>query len=488
MSAAQRPIDALARAASYPSLLGRLVLSQALCMGLTYVVAMSLMGYALLASGNGELDRRMGYFAQRLADAASINATLNSSADDDAGLASRMRVTERTFIDGFATVDGAPGYAPVYQVWSADQRLLYRSAHAPEEPMARAPGEFGAREFAGQRWQTVAMRSADGRVSVHMAERWGDRWQTHWRAIQDVGQIQILAFLFCVSAMWVTARRGFAPLRALATQLSAKPAGELTELHAARLYAETAPIVDELNGLLAREARRLDLERGFLADAAHELRTPLASINTLAHLVVVADDAAARHQAASALQQGMDRVSHLLAQLLAIARTDASPAVVRFEALELSALTQERLAHFAGVARARGIELTFEAEEPVPCHADKSGFISLLDNLVDNAVRYTPAGGCVLVSLTLCGDGAIELRVRDDGPGIPSAERERVFDRFYRLPGTTELGSGLGLSIVKKVALSHSATIDFVEGLFGRGLGVVVRMPLRPRVAAASWR
>jgi len=489
MSAGRHGPEARARSASHPSLLRNLILSQALFMGLAYLVAMGWMGYTLLASGNGDLDRRMAYFAQRLADAASAHGEDGDDRDDrddPAGLARRMRVAERTFIDGFATIDGAPGYVPVYQVWSADQRLLYRSELAALQPMAGSPGEFGSRKFAQQRWQTVAMGSADGRVSVHIAERWDERWQTHWRSIQDVGLIQLLAFVFCAFAMWVTARRGFAPLQALAAQLAAKPAGELTELRAQRLYAETALIVEELNGLLARESRRLDVERGFLADAAHELRTPLASINTLAHLVMVADSRADRQHAAFALQQGMDRVSHLLAQLLVIARTEASPAVARFEALELGAITRDRLAHFAGVARSRGIDLSFEAKGLVPCYADKSGFISLLDNLVDNAVRYTPAGGHVSVSLMPGGDGSIELRVCDDGPGIPPAERERVFDRFYRLPGTTEVGSGLGLSIVRKVALSHSATIDFVEGLFGRGLGVVVRMPLLPSINPAT--
>jgi signal transduction histidine kinase len=456
---------------TYPSLLRRLILSQALFMGLAYLVAMGWMAYAMLASGNGDLDRRMAYFAQRLADAASADP------DDPPALSRRMRMAEKTFIDGFAAVDGTPSYTPVYQVWSRDGRLLYRSASAPDLEMAGAPGVFGTREFAQQRWQTVAVASSDGRLAVHIAERWSDRWETNWRAIQDVGSIQLLAFLFCALAMWLTARRGFAPLRALAAQLSAQQPGEQAPLHADRLYSETAPIVEELNALLTRESRRLDTERSFLADAAHELRTPLASINTLAHLVVVADDDSARRTAAEALQQGMDRVSHLLAQLLAIARTDAAAQVARIEDLEVTTLTRERLAHFATVARARGIDLTFEAPGPLRCRADKGGFVSLLDNLVDNAIRYTSPGGHVLVTLTRTADDAIELRVCDDGPGIPPAEQERVFDRFYRLPGTVALGSGLGLSIVKKVAASHSATVSFVEGLFGRGLGVRVLLP-----------
>ncbi len=466
----------------HPSLLRHLIVSQAFFMGMTYLIAMGWMAHTMLGFGNGDLDRRMSYFAQRLAEAASADH------GDLAGLRSRMAIAEDTFIDGYAAVDGSPGYRPVYQVWGSSGQLLYRTDPAPSSAMASAPGAFSTQTFAQHRWQTVAALSKDGRMAVHIAERWDARLLTHWLVIRDVGAIQLMAFLFCALALWLSARRGFAPLKQLAAQLCAKPAGELAQIKVERLYSETAPIVEELNGLLRREEKRLDTERSFLADAAHELRTPLASINTLAHLVVVAEDAPARRMAAGALQQGMDRVSHLLAQLLTIARADVAPQLACTEPLDLAALARERLAHFAAIARARGIDLAFDATEPLRATLDKGGFISTLDNLVDNAVRYTPSGGHVLVSLNAQLDGGIDLRVRDDGPGIPPAERERVFDRFYRLPGTVELGSGLGLSIVRKVAQSHSATVGFVEGLFGRGLGVQIVWPVIERTEAGQRR
>jgi signal transduction histidine kinase len=462
------------KAMKQASMLRRLILTQAGAMALAYLLATVWMVYTMLNFGIGDLDRRMDLFAHSLAEAASANH------DNPELLRRRLATAEKIFVDGFAVLNDAEGYVPIYRVWHAQGQLLYQTADAPELGAASAPGVFRKVELGGHTWQTVVAHSADQQVQVQVAERWDQRLVTNWPMLSRVAQMQLLALALCAFAMWWSARRGFVPLRQLALQLSARQAGELSPLHVQRAYTETTPIVDEVNALLGREARRLELERGFLADAAHELRTPLAAINAQAHLLLTAADVPTRADAAQELQQGMDRVSHLLAQLLTIARAEAAPPAAQTEALayeqDLAALTRERLAPLAAIARARNIEVSLDAPEALMCAVDRGGYLSILDNLVDNAIRYTPSGGHVAVHLVLREDAA-ELRVCDDGPGIPAAERERVFDRFYRVPGTVQLGSGLGLAIVKRFVLSHNATVNFVDGLFGRGVGVMVLLP-----------
>jgi signal transduction histidine kinase len=231
-----------------------------------------------------------------------------------------------------------------------------------------------------------------------------------------------------------------------------------------------------MNALLQREGERLEQERGLLADAAHELRTPLAAIGAQAHLLLHAASAEGRRVAAHQLEEGLERVSHLLSQLLTIARIEAGGSRGTRESLDVAELVRVRVASLASRARLRSIDVELAAPETLVFSVDRAGFNSVVDNLIDNAIRYAPAGGSVDVSLSMEG-GGLRFAVRDNGPGIPDSYIEKVFERFYRIPGTPESGSGLGLSIVQKVAFAHHATIQLVRGLDQRGLGVIVSFP-----------
>jgi signal transduction histidine kinase len=294
--------------------------------------------------------------------------------------------------------------------------------------------------------------------------------------LEIIGAAQILILAASLLVTWWATRRGVQPLQTLADSIARREAGDPTRITAPLIYSEAWPIVRELNALLDRESRRLDAERGFLADAAHELRTPLAAIATQAHLVLGATEPAERRRLAQGLQDGLERVSHLLAQLLTIARVDAPGTVLSPECIDVAAILRERLAELSAPARARSISLVLDCPDVLTARVNRSGFVSIVDNLVDNAIRYTPSGGHVAVSLAGT-EGDLELVVRDDGPGIAPDERERVFERFYRIPGSTAPGSGLGLAIVRRIAQAHDATVRFVDGLSGTGVGVVVRLP-----------
>jgi signal transduction histidine kinase len=209
------------------------------------------------------------------------------------------------------------------------------------------------------------------------------------------------------------------------------------------------------------------------------LRTPLAAIGIQAHLVMSSVDPTERAAAANTLQSGVERLSHLLNQLLTIARIDAPGAKMPVEVVNTADIVRDRMSALMPLARGRAITLGLDASREALFAVNPAGFVSIVDNLIDNAIRYAASGGSVQVVISLS-DVGLTLTVRDDGPGIAPSERERVFERFYRLPGTLESGTGLGLAIVQKLVQAHNASIAFVEGLNGRGIGVKISMPMTP--------
>ncbi|MBG6219660.1 MULTISPECIES: ATP-binding protein [unclassified Janthinobacterium] len=465
----------------HPSLLRRLVLWQAGAMVVAWLVLSIWIIAGMMTFGKGDLDQRMKTFASILAETASASG--GAKAGDDAELRRRLAAAERIFIEGLMNgMNAMDGPAPLYQVWSSDMKLLHASAGAAAIAMPTRGAQFSEIEFAGHRYRAVQVTSSDASTLVTMTERAGRRFSAPLiKVVKVIGLSQLLILLWCLLVTSLAGWRGFKPIKALAQQLADRSVGDLSPLHAERLYSETAPVVQEVNALLAREALRLESERGFLSDAAHELRTPLAAINAQAHLLANTADPATRAVAVDELEQGMDRVSHLLEQLLTVARLEATTIPSPRETLDLAELCRQRLAPLSRLARLRAIELTLDSPGHLIASVQRAGFISILENLVDNAIRYTPSGGDVKVCLISHGR-ELELQVRDDGPGIAPEDRERVFERFVRLPGQVERGSGLGLSIVRRIVKAEGSTLQFIEGLSGRGIGfaVCIRQPTEP--------
>jgi signal transduction histidine kinase len=259
----------------------------------------------------------------------------------------------------------------------------------------------------------------------------------------------------------------------MASTVAAKKPGDLEPIDDELGYQETAPLVRAFNDLLAREARRFDAERGFLADAAHELRTPIAALTASAHQVIAANDDAARRVAASRLDRGAARISHLLSQLLMTARIDASTAFASLETIDAAEMLRQRLAALVPAARRKGITVSLDAPESAAVQANVLAFDSIVENLVDNAIRYTPQGGSVRVTLRLVGRH-VELNIKDSGPGIAPELYDAVFERFFRIPGSDATGSGLGLAIVRRLAEALGSRIVLGPGLEGRGLSVAL--------------
>ena len=297
--------------------------------------------------------------------------------------------------------------------------------------------------------------------------------------------VPLLAIVPLVALLvWFGIARGLRPLREVAAAVAARSPRTLDPVAEAGLPAEIRPLVRALNGLLGRLDRAQGAQRAFIADAAHELRTPLTAVDLQAQLAERAATEAERSAALAALKRGLARATHLVEQLLALAREEPGVTDRPMAPVNLGELARSVVAEHAAMAAERELHLEFAAADDRPgstvVSGDAAGLRVLLGNLIDNALRYTPSGG--RTSVEVARDGAeVVLTVRDSGPGIDPDERSRVFDRFYRVTTQATLGvpgSGLGLAIVKRIADRHDATITLGTGLAsaaGDGLGVTLR-------------
>lgn len=273
-------------------------------------------------------------------------------------------------------------------------------------------------------------------------------------------------------------RRGLAPLLRLRDELRNRDPESLTALDRNRVQGELRPVIDALNHALERVRVYILLQRRFVADASHQLRTPLAVLKTQVAMARRDDDPQLRHEALSAIERGVDNMGRVVNQLLTLARAEPGGAALRKERLDFGAIARDVLVGLGAIAFDKDIDLSFEAPDAaLPINGHVTLLRELVTNLVDNALRHIPEGGSVAVRLA-SSNAAILLVVEDNGPGIPEADRERVFERFHRLAPSTVEGTGLGLAIVKEIVAAHDGTIALMETQPPPGLRVEVRLPM----------
>ncbi|MDG4597395.1 MAG: ATP-binding protein [Candidatus Contendobacter sp.] len=359
------------------------------------------------------------------------------------------------------------------QIWDRGGGLLYVSRQDWELPFATQPG-FADLLWRGQRWRLFALYAGDRIVQVAQPA------QLRLRMSADIALRNLAPFLLLLPGMalviWFGVGAGLRPLHRVAADIQQRRPGALEPVAAERLPAEITPLVHALNDLLARLGHTLDAQRQFIADAAHELRTPLTAVRLQAEMAQRAVDPAERAETLGELRAGLLRASHLVEQLLAMARLDAASTTGSAERVDLLELAKRIVAEFAPIADDRHLDLGLLPSDTATVAGDPGELRTLLGNLVENALRYTPAGGQVDVQVQRADSEAV-LTVSDTGPGIPAAERERVFDRFYRGANVTAPGSGLGLAIVRRIADRHRASVRLEDAESGRGLRVIVRWP-----------
>lgn len=365
----------------------------------------------------------------------------------------------------------------VIHIWDGSGRSLYLSHSHPALPSRAELGFSNVTTQQGE-WRLYSMQL--GPTVVQIAQPMSARRTLAARmALRTVAPLLLLLPLLGW-LVWMAVGRGLRPLREIAAEVRARDATTLEPLAVRQMPDEIAPLSAALNQLLGRLSHAIDTQRAFVADAAHALRTPLAALQLQAQLVERADSGAARDEAVARLRQGLERLTHLVTQLLTLARQEPGAAMPPREPVDLRALATGVVAELAQAALDRDIDLGVVGDAdadaaPALVRGDADALRILLTNLLDNALAYIPAGGRIDVQVAR-GDGhLVELVVSDNGPGIPAGERERVFDRFYRVPEAPTGGSGLGLAIVAEIAQSHGARVALEDAR--PGLRVRVAFP-----------
>jgi len=366
-------------------------------------------------------------------------------------------------------------YDFVVQVWSLDGVRVYLSHPHAVLPAVTTLG-FSTVTTREGRWRVFGVEAVTRVIQVAqlMSVR---RQRAAELALQTLKPFALLLPVLAL-LIWFAVGHALEPLRRLTGQVKARRVDALDPLPAERLPDEVQPLVLALNDLLARLRAALGRERAFMADAAHELRTPLTALYLQLGMLARASGEAEREAAMSTLSAGVQRSIHLVEQMLMLARQEPRADSERVP-VRLDEMARQIVTELVPLADAGHIDLGVAAAQPVTIAGDLDALRTLLRNLIDNAVRYTPAGGRVDVTVEGAASGA-RLIVSDDGPGIPPEERKRVFDRFYRRAGTAPSGSGLGLAIVRAIADAHSATVSLAEGPTGKGLAVSVTFPAQP--------
>ena len=347
-----------------------------------------------------------------------------------------------------------------YLIGRPDGTVLVRSPHAPSAPLA---GELGYSKFqaGNESWRTLTLESSDKKVRVQIAESIPKRDKEALEIAAKTMQPLVMILPLLLLAIYFSVRRGLKPIDDLASDVATRSSDNLTPLAGRAIPREVQPLVAAINRVLYRLGYSLESERRFTADAAHELRTPLAAARIQAQVALLSPNAENRNHALAQMMAGLDRATRLVEQMLRLARLDPLAQLQQPQSLNLAELAQRVAAGVQDAQPHARIRLELADDVP-PIQGDPDLLEVALRNLVDNAIRYSPEGSEVAVVLQNI-DGAQVLSVRDNGPGVPPEELPRLMERFYRGASVTAEGSGLGLTIVGRIAELHAARLELAN-------------------------
>ncbi len=449
-----------------PSLMRRLLLAQMGVVALLWTMAVALLLYD--SYEDPELLKYDKIFQ-------TVLAISQNTADHPDKQQETLAAFDAALLETVGDGDAASDSAPVMQVWQGD-RLIYRSTAAVPVILNSVPNRIETVKAGNREWRarTLVSPTTDTRVMLAEPSVWRLTVTVMYRGYYLLPLVISLPFL--VFPAWLSVRLALRPWRQVSEETAERGPADLTPLSYTPPHKELQPLVQSINSLLQRVRDSTSRERSLIADAAHEMRTPLAAMRVNVEALKEQSTDEGQRELMGNLLRSNDRAARLVGQLLQLMRSDAVPDNALPVMLSLDALVQDRLAMIEGLASARGIELELVCEDNVPVLGERESLVSMIDNLVNNAIKYSPAGGTVMVHVAHEGPHAL-LTVSDQGPGIPAALRERVFDRFFRNPDQTQSGSGLGLAIVKSVVDRHGGEVTLGETAEG-GLLATVRLPL----------
>ena len=441
---------------------------------------LSVLGAAALIAFEGAQDEADEVFDARLATSARVLATLVASrAQSDAAdpvVVSFPAPLERASHDESGPFGHPYETKIAFQVLDAQGRLLMRSVSAPEQAYAPLVPGFSTQG----RWRVFTLKS--GERWVHTAESDEVRDELGVKLALAAVTPLVAGIPLLLLLITLLMRYGLAPLGELARRIARREPASLAPITLTRSSAEIEPVLQALNGLLGRVQSAIARERRFTADAAHELRTPLAALKVHAQNAARAGSEAERRASLERMMAGLDRSVRLVEQMLALSRAAA------FMPVSMHQVVEDALDDVLPRLKQRRMKVSVAsdpADAELIVHGDRDKLTCLVRNLLDNAARYAPAGSAVRVELGGPAD-AVAVAVSDQGPGIAPEQRERVFESYYRIPGSPGDGSGLGLAIVREIAAQHGGSVEIGDGDRARGTRVRVTLPAGSSRAAPA--
>jgi two-component system sensor histidine kinase QseC len=444
---------------------------QSVLLGGTAAILLAVLGAAAWLGFEAGEEEASELFDARLATSARVLAALATAEPPAAAGETPIIVALPSWIEPESHDEPSPfGHyyetKIAFQVLDGQGRLLMRSASAPDQAFAPFLPGFSTRGP----WRVFALKS--GERWIQAAERDDVRAEMSLKIAAAAVTPLILGIPLLLLLLALLTRYGLRPLAELAGRIARRQPGTLAPIELSRTTREIAPVVQALNGLLERERR-------FTADAAHELRTPLAGLKIHAQNAARAASAEERKASIERMLAAVERTVRLAEQMLAYSRATAAREAGRPEPVSLRQVVDDALQDALPQLKERALKVSVDSEPPLADMAvrgERDKLASLVRNLLDNAGRHAPPGTTLRIELRAKG-GATTLAVIDEGPGIPPHLRERVFESYYRIPGSPGAGSGLGLAIVREIAARHGARVELGEGDGGRGTRVAVTFP-----------
>ena len=360
-----------------------------------------------------------------------------------------------------------------FQIWDNGTRLALRSETAPATRLSPVDAGFSDQGD----WRVYSLWDEDEKNLVQVAESRQGRFAVSRVLARHLMTPIAIALPLLALALVALIRSSLAPLSHLADSIGSRSPQRLEHIPVEQAPGELQPILAQLNLLLSRVEDSLWRERRLTADAAHELRNPLAAMRVHAQVALASQTAGERDMALDSVIAAIDRISHLIDQLLTLARLDTETLAAHFSRCDLRALAADVLAIEANTALTKTVNLELAIGSAAEVRFEPTLLAVLLRNLIDNAIRYSPPGGLVRVRTETSASGEATVEVSDQGPGIGPEKRQRVLDRFYRIPGTVETGSGLGLAIVARIVELAGARLELADNPEGKGLLARVAFP-----------
>ncbi len=366
-----------------------------------------------------------------------------------------------------------------FQVWSNDNVLMLYSPQTKNINFNVASNGLTDITIDNEMWRIFKVIDVNTHWTYIVAERYNARNKLLWRIGRNNFYILALTLPFAGLLIWLIVGYGFKSVTRISSEVSNRAHTYLKPVELEEVPEEIKPLIIELNDLFLRLHEAFEREKRFAGDAAHELRTPLAALKTQVQIVLKTSDEKERHQLLENLIVAVDRITHIVQQLLILSRlVPEAASIYDLVEVDIPKIAAEVIAQLVPMALEKDIDIALDSPDSVKLKANLTGLSILIRNLVDNAIRYTPEHGQVIVEIADQLEYVI-LKVIDNGPGIPEELRARVFERFYRMIGNSAAGSGLGLAIVQQISELHQADIKLATPTSGKGLQIEIWLPKR---------